>query len=74
MKNPERKTLRFDYPVQAGSTIMNMAGQVVGQILQAWKIRQEPDEWEAEVDIDADTDVERLQVMPPYGVTGGVNA
>ena len=66
--------LRFDYSVPAGSTIMDLYGQVVGQVLRSWKIRKEPEQWEAEVDVDTNTDLERLQVMPPYGITGGVNA
>lgn len=67
----ERKTIVMRTDALPGSQIFDQLGRIVGQVLSCEQHSEES--WSVEVDVDDDTDVDRLQVMPPSGVTGSIN-
>jgi hypothetical protein len=67
----ERKTIVMQTDAAPGSQIFDQLGRIVGQVLRC---EQRSDAaWDIEMDVDDDTDLERLQVMPTSGVTGSIN-
>lgn len=67
----ERKVLVTSYAAQPGSQLFDQLGRLVGQTLSCQQ--RDDNTWEIEVDVAADVDVDRLQVMPLSGVTGSIN-
>ena len=67
----ERKTIVVGYVAQPGLQLFDQLGRIVGQTLSCRQCSD--DTWEIEVDVEADTDVDRLQVMPDSGITGSIN-
>ena len=66
----ERRSLLVSYEAPAGSIVLDKMGRVIGQVVGS---EQVGDKWRIQVDVDIGTDLEQIQVMATYGITGSIN-